>query len=199
MLIFFILQIDSVTNNSEGFFAQPNWLLQSILGAIIGILLPYLFRLIKNLYYFFSKESFWVGKWFVYHWSFYDEEPRLFKSTAEIKKAFLHRYSVKVTQSETNLVYSGTCRMGDNEMVMKFYSKNHEENFIIKFEKVIASKEKMYGLWLSIDHDRHIASGVQLFTRKALTDLEIEGEIIRGVAIESGKGIMKIDYQGNSK
>lgn len=190
-----LLQIADTTNLGGGHNSDPNWIVLMLLGAVVGTIVSSydkIWRVIKYAYKNVTEKSHIEGDWFGYHWTYKDNKPFLVYSNIKISKGIWHQYKVELTQKNTTLTYDGFGTTEGSDIVITFMSKKHPERLSARFPYILASKDRTYGLWLSYDHDRKIASGVIVLSTKEIPDDQVAKEIKLGVKSEKDIALIHI-------
>ena len=123
--------------------------------------------------------------WHGFHYTFKDGEPVFYETKWVIEKGFLVPFKCEMDFKSESLKYRGHLLLeGDDRVV--FYGepkgKGEEEYVVFRFpNRLRSATDIVCGLWLSYDHDRHIASGGALLTRKEISSKEAEEKIKRYV------------------
>ena len=170
---------------------EPSWIVTVLVSGIVGWSLPYVGRV---LYYCVRrlKKDHLEGEWYGYHWTYKSGLPILNKSTWHIGKGVLHRFCVRYAHQD-GMSYRGYAQVERAQLVVRIHSTRNQETPYFRFTWPIASNaEVLQGIWMSFDHDVHIASGAHILSRKALTDEEAIGTIKETMRWEKSYPVMKV-------
>jgi len=152
-------------------------ILKAFIAAVLTLALErvpkaYESRKIRRRYFALLGDQ-WKG----FHYSFKKGKPVLIESTWKITKGFLTPFKVKTEQPE--LAYHGHLEPeGDDRVIIYVKAETQNETMVFRFPNpLLSANDIVYGLWLSYDHDKHIASGGALLTKQDLTSEQVEKEL----------------------
>jgi len=171
---------------------SPHWLIVALVSATIGFCIPYV---LKIIYYLFLhlKKNYLEGIWYCYHWTYLNNQPILIKSDWTIKKGVLHRFIVEMKQRDTGLVYTGKIIIEGDHLLIMLDSEQYIEHPVFRFPYPIPSNCKLlYGLWLSFDHDKKIASGGATLSRDELANDQVETVMKSGLKTEKNIILVRV-------
>lgn len=149
----------------------PHWLLVAIIGAVIGLLLPYCGRTVVWVLRRF-KEFHLEGEWYEYHLTYVGGNPVLRGERWHIGKGFFAKLSVDAnsTSPDGGLRYKGTIVEERSTIVVKFKAISHTEQVACRLTSPIPSHDRtLLGFWLALDFDGRIAVGPEVLTRDQLS------------------------------
>ncbi len=171
---------------------NPNWIVSAAVGALLGILLPYIGKLCYSAIRRFKK-YYLEGPWYGYLYSHKKEQSVICEFRLTIRKGFTSRYSIRMKYTDGLLSYKGTMDVENAQVYMHLHSKHHDEHPAFRFNLPIPSNDKiMTGLWLSLDNDMHVASGAIVLSRDKLSKNEFEDIVKREIRLERGKAMMRV-------
>lgn len=91
----------------------------------------------------------------------------------------------------SQIVYRGTITVENQHLICKCNSDAFPETTFIRLSHPIGNEcDKMYGVWMSYDHDKRPASGAIFFARKEITRDEAEEVIEKCYAKVKSKPIV---------
>jgi hypothetical protein len=159
-------------------FDEPNWLITTFIGAVIGLLLPYLVDVTKYLWRYWKSEPL-VGQWFEYHANFVGGENHISSGVWKINKGFSHEFTVNFTHNTGGkLEYRGALFEERGHIVAELKSYSHRnESLYYRFMNPIASERVIPGIWLSFERDGRICSGAAILSKEELPMSEVLGTL----------------------
>jgi len=166
-----------------------------MLGAYLGSFSKSLKVLHYTWRYFFVKSNL-EGSWHSYHWTYLKGSPVIVASKVKIKKGIFHRYTFVLNQ-DTSLSYRGTGVMEADHIIFTIKGHSHEEKTICRFPNILPSTNIFYGLWLSFDHDKKIASGGIMISKDELDTNALERYIRLGIKSEKNAILMHVQATPN--
>lgn len=147
-------------------------LLKAVVAAIVTLLLERAPRFLEarrmRKKHFALLGSSWNG----YHFSSKHKKPLLIQSKWSIQPGWLKPFLV--TFKQPGLTYQGHLAFeSDDRIIVYLRCVEHEERMIYRFANPLKStNDIVWGLWLSFDHDRHIASGGAILTQEELSEAD---------------------------
>jgi hypothetical protein len=167
---------------------QPNWILALIIGAVVATLVDkyggvilYPLRLLRKDHY--------LGEWWEYHLSYLHGHRTLRRSKLSIRRGlrtnvrrahFWHIAPDAAGGPRKELVYKGTLRIENDQLLIEMDATTHNEHLVYRFLNRIPSNASVIpGIWMSFDHDSHPAAGAAILSDRDMTDDEAEKEILR--------------------
>lgn len=174
------------------FQQQPHWLVSTVIGAILGILLPYFG---KAFYYMLRrfKKYYLEGVWNGYLYSHKDGVPIISQIKFKIRKGFYSQYKATLHYEDGTLSYKGIMKIENAQAYVYISSTQHEEHASLRFGVPIASKShKIVGLWLSHDHDQYIGSGPFVLSRDPIKLAEIESTVESSIKCEHTMCLLRV-------
>lgn len=167
-----------------------NWLRDNILGALIGLIIPWV---LKFLYYqlnLFKKRTL-KGVWNGYHLTYYDGTFKILHSVWTIRRGVFQDYTVIAQHS--NVTYTGAIKPELNDLVITMKSTSHKEVVVYRFNNPLKSKQEIIpGIWLSYDHDINICSAAAFLSKEQLTEEELMKKFSEYFQKETGLPLMRI-------
>lgn len=150
------------------FSSEPHWLVSALVGAALGGLFPYLFRVISVLLKRLRKLHI-EGEWHEYHTTYLNTHPIVYETKWIIKKGWLKQFEVYVIQPETKMSYMGEVKTERGQLLVNMACPDFGVSVQLRYNNPLASKDQLLGLWLSFDHDIRISSGATILTRNKLS------------------------------
>ncbi len=153
---------------------EPHWLIVALIGAMLGLLLPYLARVPRFVWRLRTTEPL-EGEWFEYHTTFVGQKQRTSSGVWTVRKGFFNRLVVEF-QHETGgtLAYKGYLFEERGHVVVVLKSASHAtETVYYRFIDPIASERPIPGLWLSFDREGSICSGAAILSHKSMEESEV--------------------------
>ena len=175
-------------------------LLYALLHAIIVAVLTLALERAPKVYgswairrrYFALLGDNWKG----FHYSFKRGKPVLIESTWKITKGYMTPF--KVIWEQPELTYKGRLKLeGDDRIIVDVKAKTQNERVVFRFPNpLLSTRDIVWGLWLSYDHDKHIASGGALLTKEDLTREQAEKELKDHILCCPGQSlpIMRLNF-----
>lgn len=168
-----------------------DWL-STIIGALIGYLLPYLFKFIRYCFLRFRKNRI-IGNWYIYERTVKENKKLKTSGYCSITFGILSRFKIKMTNN--NLVYIGTANVEDNHLYMTVTNKNdnqiRKETCFQRYDFSYGDYDKMYGLWVSNNYDGHTCCGVSILSKVQLTEDEVD-ELLENSYFQFDKSVLSI-------
>lgn len=165
---------------------DPNWLLSSVIGAIIGALVVPVTGLLAYPVRRLRVHTTLIGRWYSYHYSFRDEILELRYGTLHIRPGLRRQYVVHRKNSRTRpdpngrfrpaidlLRYRGSLHEEGHHIIVEVKPRDsrRDETVFYRFLGQIPSNASVVpGLWMAYDHDRNPAAGTIILSREPLTD-----------------------------
>jgi hypothetical protein len=175
---------------------EPNWLVVSVVGAMLGALFA---KFGSLLTYPFRSAMPAAGTWFSYHYTFQDGQPTLHEDTIVIRKAPLGGSRVKITpsfaegQHISKDAYRGVVICEGTHLLLHaraVLSGNPTTLSIRLASRIPPNDRMMIGLWLSYDHDGRPASGVVAMNREAMSPNEASEVLYRW--FDAQRGVIRV-------
>lgn len=166
--------------------SEPNWVITTIIGAIVGYLTPYAVKMSRYMLRRFEKEIA-EGTWHVYHPTIRDGSALIEHSIWNISKGILVKYVVKETKAQsTSVIYKGDLRLERNHWLIKLRGVRHAEEASIRFYNPVPTEDaRTWGLYVSIDYHGNPISGPGLISREELSDAEVMMIITKKFTIDT--------------
>lgn len=148
---------------------DSNWILTTIIGAVVGWLLPYLVRTAVFIVRRFRRGIF-DGKWCVYRVTNQDGKLKIEPSTWDIRKGFSSKFVVRETREGLETpIYKGSLFFERNFWLVRLSGVGHEEEILIRlFSPIPAENTSTWGLYLGIDFEGKPAAGPIMISREEL-------------------------------
>ncbi|WP_018347980.1 hypothetical protein [Longispora albida] len=176
---------------------EPNWIITSIVGAVIGALLVPTWRImlypIRRL-----RPHPLHGIWYSYSYSFMDGALQLRHGTFTIRSGLLQRWIVhrenfgrypppSLGPAPPPLRYRGTVSEEHDHYVMLFSGRTHTETLLYRFVNRIPSNAGIIpGVWMAYDHDLNPAAGCAIISRGPLAPQTVTTLLRSWVVFEKG-------------
>lgn len=173
---------------------EPHWLIVSIIGAMIGFILPYAKKAIVVLLRYFTDYHI-EGAWYEYHWSLIDNNPELKREHWKVKKGIFERLKVvaKSIPSE-KLVYKGKIYQERNHLIAIFKATTHTEEVFCRLSNPVPTNDNIItGLWLALDYNRKIISGSLVLSRDELTEEEVQKHLDKNIIVRDQAFLLQVE------
>ncbi len=158
---------------------EPNWIITSFVGALIGVLIVPLYQM---FIYPFRKRQWHPlgGKWYSYSYSFLDGRLQLRHGTFTVRHGVLQRFVVDrlnfgqyppppSSPQPPPLRYRGTIYEEHDHYVMTLEGRTHTESLLYRFVNRVPSNAGIIpGVWMAYDHDLNPAAGTAIISREPL-------------------------------
>jgi hypothetical protein len=159
-------------------FDEPHWLIVSIIGAMLGFLMPYIWKILVFGIRRLSRHHL-EGLWYGYYFIIENEAPKLGSETLKIQKGIFHSFVVEGESLNGAISiqqkYKGIVDEERNFLIIQMKPTKHDEHIFIRLKLPIPGNDKfMYGLWSAIDFDGNAAVGPMIMSRKELSKAELE-------------------------
>lgn len=167
-------------------------IISSIISGIIGFCIPYVMKCIGYVIKR-GKNTHICGEWYSYYWAYKEDNLEFRYDMLYIKKGMLNEYSINV--NEEGLEYGGYGRIENNQLCLKFYSRNAilRETIYHRYDLATYKRQRtLYGLWLGVDHDIKVSSGGAILTREKLSQEEYNRIVQKIYLIKSQEPIIRI-------
>ena len=168
--------------NEMNMLNEPHWLFIAFVGAIIGIVLPYLSRVASFLFRMLSGNPY-LGDWYIYVCCSQRKKPITTKSLISIKNGVSQKYKVKMKDDIINRHFCGTAFVEQNNLCIVFRQTEggFKETSFHKYEIGIPSnKDVLYGFYLGYDYDLKVSCGCSILSKNQLSD-EVLSQYIKNV------------------
>ncbi len=159
-------------------YTEPPWFVVSIIGAILGLLMPFIWKILVFSVRKLSTHHL-EGLWFGYYFIIENDVPKLGSETLQIQKGIFH-YLVIEGESLNQAIsiqqkYSGNVYEERNFLIIQMKPTGHDEHIFIRLKRPIPGNDKfMYGLWSALDFDGNASVGPMIMSRKELSKTELE-------------------------
>lgn len=121
---------------------SPHCLIVAAIGALIGLILPYVFKVILFISRCFRKH-YLEGIWYEYHLNFMDDTSVLKKEVWRIKKGFLEKLVIRTNSvPDGKQKYKGVIYSERGHLVVKFKATTHLEEVFCRFPSPIPLHSK---------------------------------------------------------
>ena len=152
-------------------------ILDSIISAIIGLLLPYTIKVIKYIYQR-TKHDNLCSQWYSYSLMTDNSCPKIFEGLVEINKGIFSLY--KTTLYENGLTYRGTIQIENNHLLMiqSTSIESRKETSCIRLDySAYNMRNNLHGYWLLYDSDNQISCATIILSKDKLTQEEAMQEM----------------------
>jgi|SRR5882724_1651074 len=165
---------------------EPHWLVVAVIGAILGLLLPYMMYLLRFLWRY-RKSDRLEKSWFEYHATFTEGRAIIVGGTWHIKKGFRHRLVVTFQhEKDDGLKYKGVLHKERGHILAVLASiSDDEETLYYRFVTPVGSQSTVPGLWLSYDRDGRVCAGSAILSQEPLEETAV-GPILSNMVEQSG-------------
>jgi hypothetical protein len=145
-----------------------NWL-GIIVGSVLGLILPLLFKLLLYIVRRVKKNHI-EGVWFWYSRSMIESNYSLTSGTLKIKKGVTKKFIVELrVEGVDRLVYKGTLVHERNCIILKLEGE-HQENVTARLFQPIPRKIKIaHGIVLALDYNGNILAAPAIISSKKLS------------------------------
>lgn len=149
-------------------------LLKAVIAAILTLLFEHAPKLIESIR---LKRIHFIllGEWYGYHYSYKNGQTQMFKSTWNVKSGFFQPFKVEIV-IEDILHYRGQIKFeGDDRIIVHGHATTQVEYPIYRFPNPLKTTgDILTGIWLSYDHDKHIAAGGAVLSRMELSEADVQ-------------------------
>lgn len=146
-----------------------NLIISSLIGALIGLCLPYIFIAFKYVIKRCSKNNL-CGEWFSYSLLMENNSPKLADGKVKIGKGIFSLY--KTLWVENGLKYKGQLQIENNHLILSQKTNNEfrTETSCIRIDcSHYSDYNSLHGFWLSYDSDNYISCGPIILSKEKLT------------------------------
>jgi len=164
-----------------GIIGEPNWIIISVVGAILGALIARYGSIVLYPIRYLKKEPL-IGDWFDYHFTFVNGARYVAESPVKIRRGKLRGISVEIRDQDVvsqsgvldnkrtdGLTYRGTLRREGPHLVVEVHGVGHIELLIFRFIYRLPSNDAVIpGVWMSFDHDMNPTAGLMILSRTRL-------------------------------
>lgn len=154
-----------------------NLITSSLISALIGLCLPYIFAVFKYSIRRCSKSNL-CGEWFSYSFLMENNSPQLVGGKVKISKGVFSLY--KTLWVENGLKYKGQLQMENNHLILvqKTNSEIRTETSCIRIDcSHYSNYNCLHGFWLSYDSDNYICCGPIILSKEKLPSDTARGEL----------------------
>lgn len=166
---------------SIGIASEPNWMIVSVVGAILGALIARYGSIVLYPMRRFKKEPM-IGHWYDYHFTFVNGKRYIAESPVNIRRGKLRGISVEIRDQDVvsqsgaldnkrkdGLTYQGILRREGPHLVIEVKGVGHIELLIFRFIYRLPSNDSVIpGVWMSFDHDMNPTAGLMILSRRRL-------------------------------
>lgn len=174
---------------------EPNWIIVSAVSAILGLIIPYIWKTILCCLYRLKKNRF-IGTWHVYETTLCQGNLKFTKGLCTIKNGIIHKYTV--VMENDHLKYKGIAEVEDNHLYFKLKNSNDQnvrnETCWQRYDLNYYNYECMCGLWLSNNYDNNTCCGVSILSTRELTQ-EVVQNIIENYYTNRGNSLICTEYR----
>lgn len=143
-------------------------IISSLISALIGLCLPYIFAASKCLIKRCSKNNL-CGEWFSYSLLMENNVPKLVDGKVKISKGVFSLY--KTLWVENGLKYKGQLQIENNHLILLQQTNNEfrTETSCIRIDcSHYSNYNCWHGFWLSYDSDNYICCGPIILSKEKL-------------------------------
>ncbi|GIH26640.1 hypothetical protein Aph01nite_49500 [Acrocarpospora phusangensis] len=183
--------------------SEPNWIVVTIIGAILGATINWWWLLAKYIATRTSRHPL-EGEWHECHYTIRKGQEQLMRGMVIIKRGLKHNLVVRVHDESriTNgprhgLEYRGHAAI-ERGLVLHAKCESHPHSLTMRFmEYLPLNPDPLVGLWFSVDFDYAPASGPTVLTRRRLSDEEAKALLYTHSA--TTKRTVRLRIQGHSR
>lgn len=151
-----------------------NEYLNIFLGALVGWVLPYIFKFAIFIIKMHKKSPIY-GKWFLYLWWTDNNNVEFVEMNTLIKRGILCKHKIRCWDDVS--CYNGEVKIEDNNLCVEMnandaiqISSTYHRYDLSTLEK----RDKLFGFWLSFDGDNNVSCGGAILTRNKINNVEKE-------------------------
>jgi len=165
---------------------EPNWIIITLLGAIVGYLFPYLIKFLLLITRRFQREIA-EGIWHGYHIANREGTPQIEHYLWNIRKGLLSEYVITETRPPLKgVMYQGTLSFERNFWLIKLHALKHKEEVSIRlFSPITTAHEKTWGLYLGLDFQGRSAAGPIVISQEEMPDADILKLFSEKISVQS--------------
>lgn len=173
---------------------EPNWILLTLLGAVVGYIFPYLLKLVSFIFRHFFSKSFLEGKWYSYYKIYENGEVVLKEETWIIKTGFNDKLKVFIsTLPNRDLSYNGTLVEERGQILVELKAVEYGEHVYCRYSSPIPGNDTiMKGFWLGVDFNGYTAVGAGLLSRNEIDEQKILEHLNNGIEQHADSKVMRI-------
>ena len=161
---------------------QPNWIIVTIIGAVVGALVSQYWTIIFYPARLLKADTL-GGDWYDYHFTFLHGKRYLAESIVKVRRGMLADRSVYVQDQDLvrysggidpnrkdGLSYKGSVQVEGPHLIMKLRATSHREVLVFRLINRLPSNASIIpGVWMSFDHELNPTAGVMVLSRERMT------------------------------
>jgi hypothetical protein len=161
---------------------QPNWIIVTIIGAVIGAVVSQYWTVIFYPVKLLRSDSL-GGCWYDYHFTFVHGKRYLAESIVRIRRGILSERSVYVQDQDLvryaggidpdrkdGLTYKGNVQVEGPHLIVRLRATSHKELLVFRLiNRLPSNASTIPGVWMSFDHELNPTAGVMVLSRERMT------------------------------
>lgn len=153
---------------------QPHWMLLTVLGAVLGYLLPLTVAVLAFTYRKLFHRAEIEGTWHEVHFTYEDGVELLSREAWHISKGLRHKLTLRMhPKGKPERLYVGRINLERDHLLAHYSAKLHHETVVARFHFPATPRGQILcGIWMSFDHDGKITAGVSVLSETELGDDE---------------------------
>lgn len=179
-----------------GVASNPPWYVVVIISVVAGALASRYGSVVIYPLRRLQKDEH-LGTWHECHWTWFENEKRLWRASLTISKGVFQRYVVRFVHGEQgegstarSLRYDGDLTFEGGHVILNLKGKGHVETLMYRFPDWLPSVQHVVGIWMSYDHSNIPAAGGAVLSRHRLSDKQVE-QLLTG-SISTTAGLLRV-------
>lgn len=171
---------------------EPNWIVEIIIGTVLGLALPGLIRVIRFVWRR-RKPDRLEGVWYEYHVTFENGQAEIVGGTWRVRRGLRGLRVAYEHKDDEKLRYGGLVARERGHLLAVLHASGDAETLYYRFVDPVGNRSVVPGLWLSYDRDGYICSGSAFLSLKEQDDkAEIRRLLSGAVELETSSPALRI-------
>lgn len=155
---------------------EPNWIILTLVGTVIGYFFPYIIKGIVFVWRQLFSKHYLTGQWNSYYLIWENNLPILKHEKWKVELGYNSKLKVTVatTVTDGNLSYVGELVEERGHLIVTLKAIEYDERVFGRYPIPIPGNDStVVGLWLGVDFNGHAVVGTNVLSRVELQDEEV--------------------------
>jgi len=179
---------------TEMFLQEPNWMVRTLAGFLLGYFFTYILKGINYLWRQFFTKNYLTGQWHGYYNVWENNKPVLKQEKWMVSFGFNSKLKVNVNTG-TNLSFKGELIEEKGQLIIILKAKDFNERVFCRYPIPIPGNDStVVGLYLGVDFNGHATSGVTILSRTELQEDEIPALVKKNIEVEAVNDMIRLKH-----
>jgi len=185
--------IDTARNLNRLLSDEPNWLIAALIGAFLGICLPYLFLAIRFLLRLMRSDQF-CGNWYHHFYNYQGGVVNFKTETWKVRRGLRKRFLVIARSTVAGEpIYRGFAWFEKDFLVVQLRAGGHEEEVFQRFHRPVpAGVMTLVGVSIAQDYDGRASAGGNVLSQRRLGEKQVRDLLERRIILDSSSRVMHV-------